>query len=290
MSGIEIAGLVFGIVPVVVEILKSFRSTRDRLKAFTHHAQVIYDVHLRYRVAATSFSNECQLLLKAVVEDARELSEMVEDPHHSGWQDPLLEQRFRIFLGRDDALFEEIVVRIRDVLRETQSELAQLDESSHEHQQSATQRLYNAFNISRKENRYRLWIDDLDQWNTKLRHLRSQRCKLHKRRKTLPPGCLVRKAAPRQYSDIRTASQRLHESLKESWSCSNVSHAGHQAKLSLEAKAEHGTVRLDLAIACQRKPITMSQMYAHSFSYSFLVITYATCLRRSICTCVVFLY
>lgn len=260
MSGIEIAGLVFGIVPVVVEILKSFRSTRDRLKAFTRRAQVIYDVQLRYRVAATNFSNECQLLLKTVVEDARELSEMVEDPHHSSWQDPSLEQRFRTFLGRDHELCEEMVVRIRDVLRETQSELSQLDGDGDESQQSATQHLCHAFNIARKENRYRRWIDDLDQWNIKLSRLRSQRCKLQKRRKTLPSGGLIRKAAPRQYSDIRTASQRLHESLQESWSCSNLSHTGHQAKLSLEAKAEYGTVRLDLAIACQKKATPLKHM------------------------------
>jgi hypothetical protein len=244
MSGIEIAGLAFGVVPVVVEILKSYRVTRERLRTFTHRAQVIYGVQLRYRAAATNFSNECQLLLKNVVEDPRELTEMIEDPHHSGWQGASLEKQFAGFLERDHALCEEIVVRIRNILRDTQSELSKLDQAdvqaagSSEAPQTATQRLYQAFNICRKENQYRRWLDDLDQWNNKLGRLRAQRCKLNKRHKSLPSACAIRKAAPRQWNDIRTAAQRLHESLRESWSCSNISHTGHQAKLSLEAKAD----------------------------------------------------
>lgn len=127
MSGIEAAGLAIGLVPIVIEILKSYRATRDRLKTFARYTQVVYDVQLRFRVAATNFSNDCQLLLKAVVEDARELSEMVEDPEHDGWQDASLEERFRKFLERDYELCEEVIVRIRDVLRKTQAKLSKLN-------------------------------------------------------------------------------------------------------------------------------------------------------------------
>jgi hypothetical protein len=266
MSGLEIAGLVIGVVPIIVEILKSYSATRERLKTFARHGQVVYDIQLRFRVAATNFRNDCQLLLKAVVEDARELSEMVEDPQHSGWRDASLELRFSAFLERDHQVCEEIVVRIRDVLRQTQSRLSELSrgilsetgKASTGSQQTAVQRLYQAFNVSRKENQYYRWLDDLDQWNEKLSHLRAQRYKLHKRR-NVPSGCLVRKAVPRKYTDIRAASERLHEALQDSWSCSNISHTGHQAKLSVDADAEYGNVRLDVVIACRRNASTANQ-------------------------------
>ncbi|KAF2438857.1 hypothetical protein P171DRAFT_157559 [Karstenula rhodostoma CBS 690.94] len=258
MSGIEVAGLVFGIVPVVVEILKSYSVAKDRLKSVAHHVQVVYDVQLRYRVAATNFGNDCQLLLRSIIKDPRELCQMVDDPKHSAWGDSSLEERLRQFLGRDCEVFEKVVVRIRDVLRETGTRLSQLGQDllAVQHDSRLTlKRLYTAFDISSKENAYRRSLDDLDQWNTKLGHLRAQRCKLHKQRSYYLDG-LVRKSVPKRYSDIRTSSQKLHDSLRESWSCTNISHVGHQAKLSLDAEAEHDTTRLDMVIACRRKETT----------------------------------
>lgn len=252
MSGIEVAGLVVGVIPIVIEILKSYRMTRDRLKAFRNRTQIANEVQLRYRIAATNFSNDCQLLLKGVVDDARELAEMVDNPQHYAWRDSQLEEQFRAFLEPNYTLFENIITLMRDVLRDTQKALKDCFEqtSGHESQQTAAHRLYLAFNISRKENQYRKWLDILDDWNKKLSKLRKQRCKLQKQ-SSVQTGSLVRKV-PRKYGDIQLASQKLHESLQESWSCTNISHTGHQAKLSLEAKAEYGNVRLDMVIACRR--------------------------------------
>lgn len=252
MSGLEVAGLVVGIVPIVVEILKSYSVARDRLRTFAHYTQVVYDVQLRYRVAATNFGNDCQLLLKTVVDDARELSQMIDDPKHGGWQDSLLEERLHKFLGRDYQLFEQVVVRIRDVLRETRARLSEFDQGLLP-AAGALKRLYAAFDITCKENSYRKWLDDLDQWNKKLSRLRSQRCKLQKQ-PSHPLGCMIRKSIPKRYTDIHTASQRLHDSLRDSWSCTNISHVGHQAKLSLDAQADYGAAQLDIVIACRRKP------------------------------------
>jgi hypothetical protein len=253
MSGIEIAGLAIGIVPVVVEILKSYRTTKKRLNTFRKYAQVIHDVRLRYRVAATSFTNECQLLLRAVVEDKRELAGMLDDPQHAAWLDPALETRFRAFLELDCGVFEEMILFIRDVLRDTQAALdignELCDGDSHI---TTAQRLCLGVNISRKENQYRQYLDTLDFWNSKLSKLRKQRCKLRKRQ-VVQGSCLVRKAVPRKYGDVRAASQRLHESLQDSWSCTNISHTGHQARLSVEAKAEQGNVMLDMVIACRKR-------------------------------------
>lgn len=255
MSGIEIAGLVFGLVPIVVEILKSYRTTKERLSTFSKYGQVIQNVQLRYRVAATSFTNECQLLLRAVVEDKRELADMLDNPQHDAWLNPTLEKRFRTFLERDCIVFEEVIVLIRYVLRDTKAALGDCNRLCGGGTQTTTaQRLYLAFNTSRKENQYRRWLDTLDLWNNKLSRLRKQRCKLHKRQ-AVQGNCLVRKAVPRKYGDVRAASHKLHESLQDSWSCTNISHTGHQARLSVEAKAEHGNVGLDMVIACRKKII-----------------------------------
>jgi hypothetical protein len=245
MSGVEVAGLAIGIIPIVVEIIKSYSTTTSRLKAFARYTHIISDVKLRYQVAAANFSNNCQLLLQAAVEDSVEVSEMIKDPQHAGWQDPSLEERFRTFLEQDHQLCEGIVVKVRDILRETRDTLSSLDQRN-------KAAMLQAFNISYKENRYRRALEELDRWNLKLANLCQQRCKLQKRR-GVSFNCIVRKAAPKRFSHIRAASQTLRESLQESWSCTNVSHTGHQAKLSIDASTEYDTVQLDVVIACQPK-------------------------------------
>ncbi|PVH96307.1 hypothetical protein DM02DRAFT_687942 [Periconia macrospinosa] len=236
MSGVEIAGLAIGIVPIVIEIIKAYRSTRDHLQTFTHHVQVVQDVRLRYRVAATNFTNDCQLLLEPVVEDAGELYNMVDDPKHEGWTKPSLEERFREFLDRDYETCEQIVVHIRDVLRKTQSRLEALRNINDE--PGTLKRLHQAFNVAIKENEYRRSLDELDQWNIKL-------------------GLA---AALKRFADTRVASQGLYKSLHESWTCTNISHVGHQAKLSLDAHTENGSTQLDIVIACHRRdPLHRSQ-------------------------------
>ncbi|ORY05558.1 hypothetical protein BCR34DRAFT_490794 [Clohesyomyces aquaticus] len=247
MSGAELAfaGLAIGIIPIVVEILKSYSVTKSRLKTFARYHHVIADVQLRYQVASANFSNNSQLLLQAAVESSKEVSEMVKDPQHAGWQEPDIEERFRNFLERDHQLCEGIVLKIRDVLRQTQTMLSILDQDS-------TPTFLQAFNISSKENRYRHALEELDQWNLKLSNLCQQRCRLQKRR-GISSHCIIRRTAPKSVSHIRVASQTLRESLQDSWSCTNISHSGHQAKLSVDASAEYDTVQLDVVIACQRK-------------------------------------
>ncbi|EAT77221.1 hypothetical protein HBI56_179850 [Parastagonospora nodorum] len=264
MSGIEVASLVLGIVPVVVEVLKSYRSARDRFNTFRHYSDVVDGVRLSYATAAASFKNDCQLLLQCVLQDAREISQMVEDPRHGAWHTPELEGRFRNYLGADYEIFELMITEIKRILRETGEGLRDLpveDTKKRTSQHDTKQRLYLAFNISRKENRYRRWLQQLHDRNTQFGDLNKQRRKLQKRH-TAQSGCIVRKAVPRKYGCVQTASQRLHESLNDSWSCKNGMHCGHEAKLCLEAKADYGSVRLDMVIAGRIKPT--AQSHAHS--------------------------
>lgn len=253
MSGMEVAGLAFAVVPIIIEVCRSYRSTKDRLNAFAHHAQIIYDVQLRYRIAATNFNNECQLLLKAVMLDTQDLSEMVENPEHRAWGEQSLEDRFSIFLDRDRLIFSEIVTRIRDVLRETGANLIKhqqglLTDHSSSRPAASSYRFYEAFNVARKENRHRRWLDELDDWNVRLSKLRSQRYKLHKSRGVRSAN----RPVPPSYNSIRSASASLLDSLRNSWSCTDTLHIDHQAKLLLEAKVDKESVELDLTITCQQ--------------------------------------
>jgi cysteinyl-tRNA synthetase len=263
MSGIEVAGLVFGVVPIVVEILKSYSTAKRRLTTFQKHAEVVCDIHLRFQVAAANFNNDCRLLLQAVVTHPGDVSEMIGDPKHRGWQEQGsdIEKRLRSLLQQDYELCQNIVTRLRDILRETQASLIKLEggmEKAKQPQHEITRKLWHAFNTSRKENEYIRQLDSLDKWNKSLSKLRKQRCKIQKRR-NVASACIIRKAVPRSYQQIRVASQQLGESLHDSWSCTNDSHSGHQAKLSLDARSGLDDVQLDIVVACQPRLGKMHQ-------------------------------
>jgi hypothetical protein len=265
MSGIEIAGLAFGVVPIVVEILKHYSTAKRRLITFSRYAEVACDIHLRFQVAAANFNNDCRLLLQAVIAHPSEVSEMIGDPTYKAWQEQgeNIEKRLRGLMQQDYDLCNDIVTRLRDILRETQECLAKLGiglENTNQPLREVTHKIWHAFNTSRKENEYIQHLDSLDKWNKALSRLRKQRCKIQKRR-SLPSACIIRKAVPRSYQQIRIASQQLGESLHDSWSCTNASHSGHQARLSLEAKSVHNDVQLDIVVACQLKRDVTHQKY-----------------------------
>ncbi|EMD62973.1 hypothetical protein GGP41_005008 [Bipolaris sorokiniana] len=257
MSGIEVAGLVFGVVPVVVEILKSYSTARRKLTTFSRHVEVASDIQLKFRVAAANFNNDCRMLLQATMADPSEISEMMEDPTHKNWQEQGkdIEQRLRSLMQQDYELCQDIVTRLRDILRETRDSLSKLEDglgNTKQPQHEFRRKIWHAFTTTRKENEYIRQLDSLDKWNKALSKLRKQRCKMQKRR-NVPSACIIRKAVPRSYQQIRLASQQLGESIHESWSCTNTSHSGHQAKLSLDAKSGHDNVQLDVVVACQPK-------------------------------------
>jgi hypothetical protein len=270
MSGIEIAGLVFGVIPLVVEILKHYSTAKSRLIAFSRHTAVVCDIQLGFQVAAANFNNDCRLLLQAVVDQAADVAELIEDPTDKRWLEQAndIEKRLRGLMEGDYDMYQNIVTRIRDILRETHESLIKLESgltnAKHSHHELA-QRIWHAFNTSRNENEYMRQLKSLNKWNKALGKLRKQRCKIEKGCSVSSAG-IIRKALPRRYRQIRVASQHVGESLHDSWSCTNISHIGHQAKLSLDAQSGHDDVQLDIVVACRPKPTDTNTKYVLIFS------------------------
>lgn len=268
MSGIEVAGLAIGVVPIFVEILKSYGTAKRRLKTLNRYVEVVSDIQLGFQVAAACFNNDCRLILQAVVAHPGEVTAMVEDPSHKIWQEESddIEEKLRSLLQEDYELCQSVVVRVRDILRETQKSLTRLDgdinKNGKQTQKESMRRLWSAFNTATKENEYLQQLESLNRWNKTLSRLRKQRCKIKKSR-TFSSVCITRKTTPRSYQQIRTASQQLGKSLHESWSCTNASHSGHQAKLSLDVKSGQQDVQLDIVVACQPKLCEETQRYVY---------------------------
>ncbi|KAL1622649.1 hypothetical protein SLS56_008631 [Neofusicoccum ribis] len=256
MSGIEIAGLVFGVVPIFFEILKSYGWASKKLDTFKKHHDVVREIQLDFRLEERAFRTECHLLLASVVDDKEELLSVLQHPDDGPWgRDDVkrVNEGLERLMGGDFAMCEEIVVKIRDMLRSTTADLARLGGSEPgESSSTAIQNVRHAFKVSTKESGYRKTLQNLNLWNAKFRSLRKQKCAVQNPRHFSSTTITARRI-PSAYSKIREASNMLHSSLEDAWSCSNASHEAHQAKLLLSAEADYERVRLDMAISCRQK-------------------------------------
>ncbi|KAB2571826.1 hypothetical protein DBV05_g9485 [Lasiodiplodia theobromae] len=260
MSGIEVAGLVFGVVPIFFEILKSYGWAGKKLDTFKRHHDVVREIQLDFRLEQRAFRTECHLLLASVVDDKEELLSVLQHPDDGPWdRDDVkrVNDGLKRLMGDDFAICEEIVVKIRDLLRSTTADLVRLDRLSNaggtnESSSTAIQDLRHAFKVSTKESGYRKTLQSLNLWNAKFRSLRKQKCAVQNPRHFSSTTITARRI-PSAYSKIREASNMLHSSLEDAWSCSNASHEAHQAKLLLNAEADYERVRLDMAISCRQK-------------------------------------
>ena len=78
MSGIEIAGLVFGVLPILVESVKAYSTVTDGLHTFRHYSREVKSVALQLKVHNGIFLNHCRLLLR-LVEDEKDIELMLDD-------------------------------------------------------------------------------------------------------------------------------------------------------------------------------------------------------------------
>ena len=113
MSGIEVAGLVFGVVPVVVETLKSYSFVRNKLHACRHYSQEVEEVVARLTSARTNFNNEVQLLRRCLKCKAQ-VDDLGDDI------DLALEESFKSCITT--------IERVKRILDKMQAEMAKFDE------------------------------------------------------------------------------------------------------------------------------------------------------------------
>jgi len=215
----EGAGIALAVIPLVVEIFKSYRTVRDRFRAFAHADGVLRELMLIYHLAMDSFRNECELLLSNVVYDNQILAAMMVDPDHAAWQDPQLDPRLCAFLDSNNETFRRTFIWIKDRLNNAGRELERLyDEPGTEEASSLLKGAKDAklaFTISRKESGDRDLLDEIEKWIKKIRRLRKQRCELREASSALASTPQpVYESVPSEYDEIRRASRELHRFLQ----------------------------------------------------------------------------
>ena len=123
MSGIEIAGLVLGAFPVLIEALERYRSGAGMFqdwwkfrRAYTEWEQELAYHHLLYE------RNLERFLLPLVVDDS-ELKTLVADPTSDKWADPELETRLKRHLQKEYDIVLSIIANINECIESLKNDL-----------------------------------------------------------------------------------------------------------------------------------------------------------------------
>ena len=270
MSGLEVAGLVFGVLPILIETVKAYSTVADGLHTFRHYSREVKSISLQLRVHNGIFLNHCRLLLR-LVEDEKVAEDMLEDQSDLRWTSKELNDRLNAVLKDSFELCHSIIEGTKDVIDEMKVEMGSFDvlkgskrrvcayplhrchanpsPFQDETIKRTIKRLHGAVKITFNKSMYEKCLASLRDRNDDLSALRSQ-ISAFQQQSTSTTGALVRhKALPEGFQSIQNASLRLHESLCSAWCCDDADHSGHYAKLCLDAEVQ-AEVRLDLAISC----------------------------------------
>jgi hypothetical protein len=110
MSGLEIAGVILGVLPILQWGLKQFLG--DRFKILTKYQHMINSVSRKLEIEHAQFHSTCEKLLTPLVDEDR-LAELLSGPKASTWNDDELEKSLKRHLG--DLKYRIYLMTIKDL-------------------------------------------------------------------------------------------------------------------------------------------------------------------------------
>lgn len=132
MSGIEIAGLVLGSFPILLNCLEYYREGFEPLEEWwnfrTHFIAFVDDIsHQMMR-----YNENMIRLLDPIIVDNESLTTLIRNPTDSRWTDGSLDVQLQLRLSNQHSRFLRIVKRMEDVVRDLKK-LLRIKESGVRH-------------------------------------------------------------------------------------------------------------------------------------------------------------
>lgn len=178
MSGVEVVGLFLGVLPVVIEAVKAYHTTCEKIQIFRHYSREVERILKQFRVRQRMFLNECHLLLQLVVDDDGTKA-MLGDFEHSLWRDKDLNNQLNNYLSDSYKSCKDIMEDTQTILEDVGEELRCFDVITSEKLKGeslkrAVRRLRDSIVISFRKESYEASLARLRDHNADLNHLRSQ--------------------------------------------------------------------------------------------------------------------
>ncbi|KAK8246590.1 hypothetical protein HDK90DRAFT_15059 [Phyllosticta capitalensis] len=175
MSGIEVAGLVLGAVPLMIEAMKQYADGARTVKRFIKYEVPLRDLCLDLRNEKAKYENTCLQLLAGIVPH-NEVAKVLDGPF---WKRPDLEPAIRSRLGTSHEQFVETMIRLSEVIREIADQL-KLDQTFHVQVDKSKKfkEEYKRLKFTLKKSEYDELMSSVRQHNDTLNTLLDQRSRL----------------------------------------------------------------------------------------------------------------
>jgi len=128
MSGVEVAGLILGAIPLIIEGFNQSQKAFAAFDIYRHYPRELTKLDAKIGAQKTVFRNNCINLLSVVTNDRPKVHAMLSESSHAGWHDDDIHSTLA---GRINALDEsftscqrtmdQICQALRDICREAES-------------------------------------------------------------------------------------------------------------------------------------------------------------------------
>lgn len=122
----EVSGLVFGVIPLVLEAVKNYRKVCNTLHTFRHYSREVRRTEKQFNVCRQIFLNECNLLLQ-IVAGENYAHDMLADATHDFWRRAQLEEDLNKSLSDGYEACKIIITETRDMLGLLEENLSSFD-------------------------------------------------------------------------------------------------------------------------------------------------------------------
>jgi hypothetical protein len=116
MSGVEAAGFVLAVLPLLISALEDYRTGFEPLKDWWRFRTVYKECYQNISIQKIFFEENLEQLLTSLVEDEDQLAALLEKPGGNGWKDPDLEEMLKKKMPKSYDLYLGVIEEMNDVV------------------------------------------------------------------------------------------------------------------------------------------------------------------------------
>jgi hypothetical protein len=116
MSGVEAAGFVLAVLPLLISALEDYRRGFEPLKDWWRFRRVYKECYQNISIQKIFFEENLEQLLAPLVEDEDQLAALLEKPGGDGWKNPDLEEMLEKRMPKSYHLYLEVIEEMNDVV------------------------------------------------------------------------------------------------------------------------------------------------------------------------------
>ncbi|KAL1638680.1 hypothetical protein SLS58_008712 [Diplodia intermedia] len=210
MSGIEVAGLVLGALPLIVEVLKAYSSGASTIRRYIRYQRPLKSLSTELGIEYVLYQNACERLLDGLVDDNTEREALLQKPGGPAWKNQELERKLQKRLSKGYPFFVDTVKDIELAVSDLMKLLKfSLDGQPQFNAANGFEKEYQRLSFSLKKSKYDDLVSTVRKHGAALRELTNQSIVLEPRRsaRRLPDFDLIRSYAASIYTTFCTALQ-----------------------------------------------------------------------------------